>query len=119
MMPPGKIQVPEFCCDDNYNDAVRKRAKGSSIIHPPDKRQFIVSNGLVTNGLLQDGKPWTLRNFIEELGGAQANSKRTFGVCVPPILEISDDEDVDLDNVCVTVCMILCIFIYGAVASVP
>ena len=51
-----------------------------SITHPSDKLQFIVSNGLVTNGPLQDGKPWTLGNFIEELKGAQAKSKRTFGV---------------------------------------
>ena len=29
-------------------------------------------------------------NFIEELGGVQARSKRTFGVCAPPVLEISD-----------------------------
>ena len=103
MMPPGKIQVPGFCSNDSYNDVVRKGAKGLSITHPPDKLQFIVSNDLVTNGLLQDGKPWTLGNFIEELGGAQAKSKRTFGVCVPPILEISDD-DVDIedtDSVCV------------------
>ena len=100
MMPPGKIQVPGFCNDDNYNDVVRKGAKGMSITHPPNKLQFIVSNGLVTNGPLQDGKPWTLGNFIEELGG---KSKRTFGVCVPPILEISDDNDdvEDTDNVSV------------------
>ena len=45
--------------------------------------------------------PWTLGNFIEELGGAQAKSKKTFGVCVPPTLEISDDYDdvEDTDNV--------------------
>ena len=41
----------------------------------------------------------------------QAKSKRTFGVCVPPILEISDDDDddddddEDVDNVCMYVCM--------------
>ena len=72
-----------------------------SITHPPDRLQFLVSNGLVTNGPLQDGKPWILGNFIEELGGAQAKSKRTFGVCVPPILEIIDDVE-DVDNVCGT-----------------
>lgn len=71
-----------------------------NITHPPDRLQFLVSNGLVTNGPLQDRKPWTLGNFIEELGGAQAKSKRMFGVCVPPILEISDDDLEDVDNVC-------------------
>ena len=101
-MPPGKIQVTGFCNDDNYNDVVRKGAKGMSITHPPDNLQFIVSNGLVANGPLQSGKPWTLGNFIEELGGTQAKSKRTFGVCVPPILEIVDEDDTeDTDNVSV------------------
>ena len=100
MMPPGKIQVPGFCSDDSYSDVVEKAAKGLNITHPPDRLQFLVSNGLVTNGLLHDGRPWTLGNFIEELGGVQARSKRTFGVCALPILEISDDDIEDEDNVC-------------------
>ena len=99
MMPPGKIQVPGFCSNDSYSDVVEKGAKGLNITHPPDKLQFLVSNGLVTNGSLHDGKSWTLGNFIEELGGVQARSKRTFGVCAPPVLEISDDDIEDVDNV--------------------
>ena len=101
MMAPGKIQVPGFCSDDDYNDVVRKGAKGLSITHPPDRLQFLVSNGLVTNGPLQDGKLCILGNFIEELVGVQVKSKKTFGVCVPPIMEIIYDVE-DIDNVCGT-----------------
>ena len=55
MMPPGKMQVSGFCSNDSYNDVVRKGAKGLNITHPSDKLQFIVSNGLVTNGPLSHG----------------------------------------------------------------
>ena len=73
MMPPGKIQVPGFCSNDSYSDVVEKGAKGLNITHPPDKLQFLVSNGLVTNGSLHDGKSWTLGSFS---GGSRISERR-------------------------------------------
>ena len=97
MMPPGKIQVPRFCNDDSYDDVIRKGMKGLSIDSPVDQCRLLVSNGLIANEPLQDGRPWTLGNFITGVGGTQARSKRTFGICVfiiPPLEIISDDESV-------------------------
>lgn len=55
---------------------------GLSIKHHSDQCQLLVSNGLITSDQLQSGKPWTLGNFIVELGGIQARSKQTFGIYV-------------------------------------
>ena len=91
--------MPGFCNDDSYNDVKRKGVKGLSIKHPLDQCQLLVSNGLIANEALQDGRPWILGNFIAEVGGTQARSQRNFGICVPMIppshaLEISDDDSV-------------------------
>ena len=61
MMAPGKVQVSGFCDTDHYTEVVMKRAKGLNINANPESLQLLVSGGLVTNCLLQDGKEWTLR----------------------------------------------------------
>ena len=54
--------MPGFCNDDSYNDVKRKGVKGLSIKHPLDQCQLLVSNGLIANEALQDGRPWILGN---------------------------------------------------------
>ena len=54
----------------------------------------MMSNGLVKNTLLSNGKPLTLGGFVEELGGAQVRGKRAFRGCVPE--ELNSDEEEDL-----------------------
>lgn len=87
MTPPGKVTVPGFMDNDTYDKVLSKAAKGLGI----DKQEdllLIVSNGLVIDAPLSNGKPWTLGNYIAEMGGAQVRGKRTFGVCVT-----DDDSD--------------------------
>ena len=42
-----------------------------------------MSNGLVKDVQLSSGKPWSLGDYVRELGGAQVTGKRTLGICIP------------------------------------
>lgn len=56
--PQGKSRFLDFVVmtiTKVCKDVVRKEAKGLSITHPPYKLQFLVSNGKLINGMLQDG----------------------------------------------------------------
>lgn len=55
-----------------------------------------MSNGLVKNTPLLNGKPWTLGNFVTELGGAQVRGKRTFGICIADGEEEIDGMEADV-----------------------
>ena len=94
MLPPGKVQIPGFSDENSHQDVISRAARGLEINTSIDSLSLMMSNGLVKNTLLSNGKPWTLGGFVEELGGAQVRGKRTFGVCVPK--ELCSDEEGDL-----------------------
>jgi len=72
MVPPGKVQVPGFCSSDLYQEVIAKGAQGLGITAPIENLHLIVSNGLIRDVPFPSGKPWTLGNYTEELGGVQA-----------------------------------------------
>ena len=78
MLDPGRVQISGFSDNDSYTDVISKGAKGLAIESPLDSLKLIVSNGLVINSPLSSGKPWTLGEYVSELGGAQVRGKRTF-----------------------------------------
>ncbi len=90
MLPPGKVQIPGFADDDSHVDVIDKAAKGLGINECTQSLSLMMSSGLVKNMPLSNGKAWTLGNFVEDFGGAQARGKKTFGICVP---DDSDSED--------------------------
>ena len=94
MLPPGKVQIPGFSDDNSHHDVISRAARGLEIKTSLDSLSLMMSNGLVKNTPLSNGKPWTLGGFVDELGGAQVRGKRTFGVCVPE--ELSSDEEEDM-----------------------
>lgn len=99
MVPPGKVQVSGFSDDDTYLDVIRKGSKGLQITAPPEQLSLLISNGLVTDMLLGNGKPWTLGGYTVELGGTQSRGKRTFGIIVPFQLEEELDDKELVNNI--------------------
>ena len=89
MMPPGRIQTSGFSDADTYCDVIKKGAKGLNITSQPETLSLVVSNGLVTNAPLRDGREWTLGNYTLEIGGVSTRSKKTFGIYSPP--KVPDD----------------------------
>ena len=89
MMPPGRIQILGFSDADTYCDVIKKGAKGLNITAQPETLSLVVSNGLVTNAPLRDGREWTLGNYTLEIGGVSTQSKKTFGIYSPP--KVPDD----------------------------
>ena len=90
MIPPGKVQVPGFSNNNQYLEVVAKGAKGLGITTSPDRLSLIVSNGLICDAPLPSGAPWTLGNYVKEIGGVQARGKRTFGIFMP--YDVADKE---------------------------
>ena len=89
MMPPGRIQISGFSDADTYCDVIKKGAKGLNVTAQPETLSLVVSNGLVTNTPLRDGREWTLGNYTLEIGGVSTRSKKTFGIYNPP--KVPDD----------------------------
>ena len=71
-------------------------SRGLAIESPPESLKLIVSNGLVMDSPLSSGKPWTLGEYVSELGGTQVRGKRTFGICLPDDKE-GDDESTEME----------------------
>ena len=90
MIPPGKVQVPGFSNNNQCLEVVTKGAKGLGITTSPDRLSLIVSNGLICDAPLPSGAPWTLGNYVKEIGGVQARGKRTFGIFMP--YDVADKE---------------------------
>ena len=95
MVPPGKVAIPGFLGTDTHHDVVVKGAKGLGIESSPNRLHLLVSNCLVKEAPLPSGQPWTLENYIKEFGGVQARGKRTFGIFVPPDVEVDEEEKED------------------------
>ncbi len=74
-LPPGKVQIPGFADDDSHVDVIEKAAKGLGINECTQSLSLMMSSGLVKNMPLSNGKAWTLGNFVEDFGGAQAKKR--------------------------------------------
>lgn len=77
-----KSRVAGFRPSDTYSTAVLKAACTMNYEHDAiqEKGTLVIGRVRVVNSLLQNGKPWTLGGYLEELGG----SKRIIlGVYVP------------------------------------
>ena len=66
---------------------------------------IVVSGGLVTDAPLQDGTPWTLGGYIDELGGARRSKcereKDIWPVCQGgerEVVEVDEEEEVEVDS---------------------
>ena len=106
----GNIQVSGFTDDDVYGDVVTKGTKGLDIKAEPEDLFLIVSNGLVVDTPLRRNKPWTLGNYVEEIGGVSVRGKKTFGIYIP--IDVEEEEVCSIQYIkdCA-----LCIFMYNSV----
>ena len=68
MMPPGRIQISGFSDADTYLDVIKKGAKGLNVTAQPETLSLVVSNGLVTNAPLQDGRVDTRKLYFRNRG---------------------------------------------------
>ena len=73
-----------------YGDVVIKGAKGLDIKAEPEDLFLIVSNGLVVDTPLRCNKPWTLGNYVEEIGGVSVRGKKIFGISIP--IDVEEEE---------------------------
>ena len=90
MRTTSNVQVPGFCDGYSYLDVVERGARGLGIQTQDIKNlKLVVSGGLVCDTPLEDGKPWTLGQYVCEIGGQAARGKKTFGIHAPE----SDNED--------------------------
>ncbi len=93
MLPPGKVQVAGFSNEDTHLDVITKGAKGLELDTAPNQLSLIISNGLVLDTPHPSGLQWTLGGYIDDFGGVQARSKRTFGLLLPPEEEEGEEEE--------------------------
>lgn len=84
------MQVSGFIDDNTYQEVVTQGARGLTIKADPADLHLIVSGGLVMDDTLQDGKPWTLGGYVQEIGGVSARCKKTFGIYIP--LDVEEEE---------------------------
>ena len=82
------MQISGFTDDNTYQEVVAQGARGLTIKADPADLHLIVSGGLVMDDTLQDGKPWTLGGYVQEIGGS-ARCK-TFGIYIP--LDVEEEE---------------------------
>lgn len=77
-----KCRVSGFRPSDTYSTAVLKAACTMNYEHDAiqEKGTLVVGRVRVVNSLLQNGKPWTLGGYLEELGGSK---RMILGVYVP------------------------------------
>ena len=68
---------------------VTQGARGLSIKADPTDLHLIVSGGLVMDDTLQNGKPWTLGGYVQEIG-VSARCKKTFWIYIP--LDVEEEE---------------------------
>ena len=84
------MQISGFTNDNTYQQVVAQGARGMTINADPADLHLVVSGGLVMDATLQDGRPWTLGGYVQEIGGVSARSKKTFGIYIP--LDVEEEE---------------------------
>ena len=84
------MQISGFTDDNTYQEVVAQVARGLTIKADPVDLHLVVSGGLVMDDTLQDGKPWTLGGYVQEIGGVSVRCKKTFGIYIP--LDVEEEE---------------------------
>eukprot|EP00731_Ephydatia_muelleri_P012886 Em0007g196a len=74
------LRVSGFRSTDTYKDTLRKATSSFDDAAQADAGTLIISMGRVANCPLQNGKPWTLGGYLDELGGSR---RITIGVYLP------------------------------------
>ena len=74
------LRVSGFRSTDTYKDTLRKATSSFDDAAHTDAGTLIISMGRVANCPLQNGKPWTLGGYLDELGGSR---RITIGVYLP------------------------------------
>ena len=87
----GNFQISGFSDDNTYQEVVAQGARGLKINADTADLHLVVSGGLVMDDPLQDGKPWTLGGYVQEIGGVSARGKKTFGIYIP--LDVEEDDE--------------------------
>ena len=75
-------QVVGFSESDSYADVLMKASGGLSIKCDLKELRLICSGGLVKDSEI-NGQPWSLGQYIIQIGGNQNRSKRVWGVYIP------------------------------------
>ena len=83
------MQISGFTDGNTYQEVVAQGARGLIIKADPADLHLVVSGGLVMDDTLQDGKPWTLGGYVQEIG-VSARYKKTFGIYIP--LDVEEEE---------------------------
>jgi len=83
------VQVSGFTDDNAYQEVVTQDARGLTIKADPTDF-YLVSGSLVMDDTPQDGKPWTLGGYVQEIGRVSARCKKTFGIYIP--LDVEEEE---------------------------
>eukprot|EP00731_Ephydatia_muelleri_P013068 Em0007g378a len=81
------LRVSGFRSTDTYKDTLQKATSSFDDAAQADAGTLIISMGRVANCPLQNGKPWTLGGYLDELGGSR---RITIGVYLPN--DTSSDE---------------------------
>ena len=87
----GNVQISGFHDDNTYQEVVAQGARGLKINSDLKCMYLIVSGGLVRDECLQNNKPWTLGDYVQEIGGVSARGKKNFGIYV------DEDEEEDFE----------------------
>ena len=82
-----KYRVSGFRPSDTYSTTILKATSTLNCDHDEikEKGTLVIGRARVMNSPLQNGQPWTLGGYLEELGGSR---RMTIGVYFPNVLHV-------------------------------